>query len=238
MVCSFSGLSPHFVSASATLLFLISHAAYRQSVPPSSWQVIDTKFGSGFSASDPLREFETAQVIQGIVRDSDRGVIVFPEMVVHRWNDAAKAFWEPTLIHLRQADMTILLGAGLSLPGRPQSYLNAAVILGSHPASPFIQRIPVPIAMWKPFSRVDGVPLRLLGAGTAIVADQRAAILICYEQLLAWPFFASAMEHPSVLIGMANDYWAAETAIPAVQNACLHAWARLFRLPYVSAMNT
>jgi apolipoprotein N-acyltransferase len=159
-------------------------------------------------------------------------------MVIHRWNDAAKAFWEPTLIHLRQADKTILLGAGLSLPGRQQSYLNAVVILGSHPASLFIQRIPVPIAMWKPFSRVDGVPLRLLGAGTAIVADQRAGILICYEQLLIWPVITSALERPNILIGTANDYWATGTPISAEQNAGLHAWARLFRLPCISATNS
>jgi hypothetical protein len=138
-----------------------------------------------------------------------------------RWNDAAKAFWEPTLIHLRQADKTILLGAGLSLPGRQQSYLNAAVILGSYPASPFIQRIPVPIAIWKPITTKDGVPLPLLGAGTAIVADQRAAILICSEQLLIWPVIISALERPNILIGTANDSWAAGTPIPAVQNACL-----------------
>jgi apolipoprotein N-acyltransferase len=217
---------------------LAFNAAYHPPVPQASWQAMDTKFGSGFSASDPLREFETAQVIQGIVRDSDRRVIVFPEMAVHRWNDAAKAFWEPTLIRLRQEDKTILLGAGLSLPGRQQSYLNAVVILGSHPASPFIQRIPVPIAMWKPFSTKDAVPLRLLGTGVTMVADQRAVFLICYEQLLIWPIITSVLEHPDILIGTANDYWAAGTPIPAVQTACLHAWARLFRFPCISAMNS
>lgn len=237
-LCSSAFAFPRLLATIASLLFVIAHAAYHPPAPPASWLAIDTKCGSGFSASDPLREFKTAQIIQGIVRDSDRRVIVFPEMVVRRWNDAAKAFWEPTLIHLRQADKTILLGAGLSLSGCRKSYLNAVVILGSHPASPFIQRIPVPIAMWKLFSAKDGVPLRLLGTGTAMVADQRVAILICYEQLLIWPVITSALERPNILIGTANDYWAAGTPIPAIQNASLHAWARLFRLPYISASNT
>ena len=92
--------------------------------------------------------------------------------------------------------------------------------------------------MWKLFSAKDGVPLRLLGTGTAMVADQRAAILICYEQLLIWPIITSAFESPNMLIGAANDYWAAGTPIPTVQNACLHAWACLFRLPYISDSNT
>jgi apolipoprotein N-acyltransferase len=71
-----------------------------------------------------------------------------------------------------------------------------------------------------------------------MVVDKRAAIVICYEQPLIWPFIASAFERPGVLIGMANDYWAVGTPIPAAQKACLRAWARLLRLPCLSATNT
>jgi len=56
--------------------------------------------------------------------------------------------------------------------------------MGNHPVQPFIQRIPVPIAMWKPHKPNDGVPLRLLGPGAKMIAGKRTAILICYEQLL------------------------------------------------------
>ena len=65
----------------------------------------------------------------------------------------------------------------------------------------------MPIAMWKPFS-ADGVPLNLFGPGTISVQGQRAAVLICYEQLLVWPFLSSAFERPTILITAANDYWA------------------------------
>ena len=238
VLCSSTCAFPRFLATTAGLLFVIAQATYHHSAPPSSWQAIDTNFGAGFNASDPRLELKIAETIQRIIRNSDSKVLIFPEMVIHRWNDAAEAFWQPTLAYARNSDKTMLLGAGLSLPGCRQPYLNAVVILGSHPAAPFIQRIPVPIAMWKPFSRVDGVPLQSLGAGTAMVTDQRAAILICYEQLLAWPFFASAMERPGVLIGIANDYWAVKTPIPAIQNACLHAWARSFKLPCISATNS
>jgi apolipoprotein N-acyltransferase len=159
-------------------------------------------------------------------------------MVIHRWNDATAAFGEPTPRRLRQADKTILFGAGLSTPGQSRSYLNAAIILGSHPSKAFTQRIPVPIAMWKPFSTTGGVPLRFLGSGTTVVAGKRSAILICYEQLLTWPYIASALEQPGIFIRIANDYWATGTSIPAAQNACLQAWARLFGIPYISATNT
>ncbi len=98
------------------------------------------------------------------------------------------------------------------------------------------QRIPVPIAMWKPFS-ADGVPLDLFGPGTIFVHDQRAAVLICYEQLLIWPFLSSEFEHPTILITVANDYWAKRTPIPKIQNASASSLARLFGLPVLSAVN-
>lgn len=236
-VCSFPCFFPRFVAVTAGMLFLFAQAIYHQPPPPSSWQAIDTEFGSGFSSSDPLREFEITETIQGIIRNSENKVLIFPEMIIHRWNDAAAAFWETTLAHLQQKDKTILIGAGLSLSGRPPCYLNGIMILGSHPSPPFIQRIPVPIAMWKPHKPKEGVPLQLLGPGTAIVAGKRAAILICYEQLLISPIWVSAASHPNILIGVANDYWAAGTRIPAVQKSCLCAWARLFRLPVLSAVN-
>jgi apolipoprotein N-acyltransferase len=69
------------------------------------------------------------------------------------------------------------------------------------------------------------------------VQNRRVAILICYEQLLVWPFLSSAAENPTILITAANDYWAKNTPIPQIQEASAAAWARLFRLPVLSAVN-
>ena len=49
----------------------------------------------------------------------------------------------------------------------------------------FIQRIPVPLGMWQPLSN-RGVPLELTGTSIMPVAGERA-LLICYEEFLAWP---------------------------------------------------
>jgi hypothetical protein len=236
-VCSFACVFPRLVGTTASVLLLIAHATYCQPPPPASWQAINTKFGSGFSVSDPVRELEIAETIQRVIRDSDSTVLIFPEMVITRWNSAAEAFWEPMLTYLRKTNKTVLLGAGLSVPGQGKSFRNAVLILGSHPGTPCIQRIPVPLAMWKPHKPTDGVPLRLHGPGTTMVAGKRTAILICYEQLLIWPMLDSAIENPIILIGITNDYWATGTRIPAIQKACLDAWARLFQLPVLTAVN-
>ena len=56
--------------------------------------------------------------------------------------------------------------------------------------------------MWNPFQPQGGVALNLLGPGTVDVGGQRAAILICYEQLLTWPMLRSAAEKPTILIAI------------------------------------
>lgn len=69
------------------------------------------------------------------------------------------------------------------------------------------------------------------------MAGERAAVLICYEQLLSWPILTSMLAHPTVIVAVANDYWAGGTTIPEVQLAAVRAWARLISIPYVSATN-
>jgi apolipoprotein N-acyltransferase len=238
IICSSACVDPRILATITSLLFVIAHAAYHPPALPASWQSIDTSFGAGFNASNPSRELEIAETIQRIIRNSNNNVLIFPEMVIHRWNVAAETFWQPTLNYLKESDKTILVGAGISLPGPGQSYLNAVMILGSHPGPPFIQRIPVPIAMWKPYKPSDCVPLRLLGTSTTMVGRRKLAILICYEQLLVWPILASAAENPDILLGIANDYWAEGTSINAIQGACLRAWARLFKFPLFFSTNT
>jgi apolipoprotein N-acyltransferase len=72
----------------------------------------------------------------------------------------------------------------------------------------------------------------------ADVGGQRAAILICYEQLLAWPVLRSALERPTMLIAVSNEAWTTGTTIPKGQHACVCAWARLFGIPVLSAINS
>jgi apolipoprotein N-acyltransferase len=82
------------------------------------------------------------------------------------------------------------------------------------------------------------VALNLFGTGTVDVGGQRAAILICYEQLLAWPMLRSAVEKPTVLIAISNEAWTTSTIVPRIQHTCVRAWARLFGLPVISAINS
>ena len=115
-------------------------------------------------------------------------------------------------------------------------YDNALIVRGAETGA-FQQRIPVPIGMWNPLKTMSA-RLNLNSSGVIDIHGQRAAVLICYEQLLTWPVLISMAQRPTVLVAVANDYWVAGTPIPSFQLAAVRAWARLFRLPYLSAVNT
>lgn len=214
---------------------------YTRPPVPSGWEAVNTNFG-GAGQGDPdfETEYNTHQSIQTTIRESHAAVLLFPEHLVTRWNESTNAFWEETLAPLAGDHRTVLIGAGINPPGgRPFSrnrYLNVILARGEEKAALYQQRIPVPIAMWKPAGE-DGVPLSLFARGTIHVRDQNAAVLICYEQLLVWPFVSSALEHPTILLTASNDYWAMGTPIPAIQQSSAISWARLFRLPILSATN-
>jgi hypothetical protein len=118
---------------------------------------------------------------------------------------------------------------------RPR-YTNAMVVRGVQ-AAIVTQRIPVPIAMWNPFRR-DTAQLNLSGPGLIQIENERAGIAICYEQLIVWPVVVTMLQHPTVLVAPANDYWAVSTTIPTFQRTAMKSWARLFGIPCLFAVNT
>ncbi|MBL8216360.1 MAG: hypothetical protein JNK87_36925 [Bryobacterales bacterium] len=203
--------------------------------PPSPWAAVKTNLAPGrrFEGTDELIASDT---VQRIVSDSRAAVTVLPETVISRWTEATEAFWEPTLEELHRQHRLAVVGAGVPIPNSP-AYRNAALILGGDKPQMFFQRVPVPAGMWRPIGNGPSVPLRLQGPGTVEVAGQRVAFLICYEQLLVLPVLLSAIDHPTLIVGMANQYWVRETSIPAAQRASLMAWSRLFALPLLIAEN-
>jgi hypothetical protein len=113
---------------------------------------------------------------------------------------------------------------------------NTMLVVGAESAT-FFQRVPVPVGMWRPFTRIS-VPLRLTAPGVLVIDHQRVAVLICYEQMLTFPILASMLQHPTVVVGISNTFWVDGTTIPRYQATALRGWARLFGLPYLLAVNS
>jgi hypothetical protein len=218
-------------------LALFANAIYPgDPAPPDSWEGVQTTFELAANAVNPLPEFLAAEGVQQIARTSQKQVIVFPEFVVPRWTEATDAFWHHTVEAVIASDKTLLIGAGLPIVGTGR-YRNAVLTMGAEAAPPFFERIPVPVVMWNPLNSARSVPLEMFGPGVLQVRGERAAVLVCYEQLLTWPILLSALQRPTLIVGLANDHWARGTPIAAAQRAAVTTWARLFRLSHILAVN-
>jgi hypothetical protein len=242
-------------------LAIISNAFWK-APRPVHWDAIDTHLGGiAHDVQSPGVQFAAMQWLQERAVRSSSKVVIFPETAVPLWTMATESFWERTLARLRADGRTVVIGVGLPgtnpVPfdfsaelaalgdGRPvlgrvppretASFRNGAILRGNDTGT-FVQRIPVPLGMWHPL-RQGGVPLNATGRGTIAIAGERAAIWICYEQLLVWPVLESMLERPTVIVTMANNYWAAATPIPRCQASMVSAWARLFGIPHLSAVN-
>jgi hypothetical protein len=234
---------------------------------PTGWQGIDTRYGGvAHDAVNPVREYQIADDIKARALASTARVIVFPESVLPRWTRASDLFWADTISALRSAGKVVVIGAitptdthseydftaslaalheapgvrhDFRRPSRqpaPVAYTNGVVIRGAS-SSEFTQRVPVPAGMWRSFTNT-GAPLRLSSPAVIPIANQSAAILICYEQLISWPTLTAFLDRPTIVIAIANQFWVAGTAIPEVQRNTVRAWARLFHVPVILASNT
>jgi apolipoprotein N-acyltransferase len=265
--CCLIAACPKYGIPGTTAVALVANLLFsgaRQ--PPSDWEAVDTQFGAiSHGPLHPLREYLVACNIQAHAAASPARVVVFPESVVPKWTASTDLFWNPTIEALRRQGRIVLIGAlvpeSLSVrsadlraaidvlrttheaeaepvprQAAPYYYRNVAIIRGAQSGT-FFQRVPVPVSVWRPFSR-GGAPLHLAGPPVIDVAGQRAAVLICYEQVIPWPVLTAAVARPTLFVGMSNDHWAARTTIPQWQKVCLAAWSRLFRIPYLLAVNT
>jgi hypothetical protein len=219
-----------FTAAFASLVLNLQE---KPAQTPRGWEAETTCIHRQPSADD-LAEFGIEERLQSVAVSSSRAFVVFPEGAVRRWTDATEVFWTAAIAG---SGKTLLIGAGQLIAGS-RLYNNSIVIVGERRRPAVHQRIPVPGGMWNPFRRDGGFALNLLGAGTVDLGGERAAILICYEQLLVWPMLRSAIERPTLLIAASNEAWTATTRVPRVQHACVRAWARLFGLSVLSAINS
>jgi apolipoprotein N-acyltransferase len=217
----------------ATAASIVLNLQTRPIGPPRGWEAVATSIHRA-RIVDTLTEFTIEERLQAIALSSDKKFLIFPEGAVRRWTDATEAFWTAAIAG---SGKTLLIGAVEPLAGS-RLYNNSIVIIGEHPRAAVHQRIPVPGGMWNPLRSERSFALNLLGAGTVDLSGQRAATLICYEQLLLWPMLRSAVERPTLLIAVSNEAWTASTRIPIIQHACVRAWARLFGLPVISAINS
>jgi hypothetical protein len=115
----------------------------------------------------------------------------------------------------------------------PRGYRNVVEAFG-FTTEALDQRVPVPLGMWHPLSP-SGARLNLLGPSVLDISDTRAAVLVCYEQLLAWPAIVTTFESPSAVLAIGSNRAARKSSVVRMREVYIRSWVRLWGVPVVSA---
>jgi apolipoprotein N-acyltransferase len=212
-------------------------------VIPEGFTVLDTSFGRmGSGSFNFTRDYERANMVfaelsKQIGRETLADIIILPETIAGRLNRTGLELWKREIQRLAGDDTTVIFGAELPT-GDGRKYDNAAVMLHKGKFSFAVQRIPVLYSMYRgPFSST-GANLHWFDDGILELPDSRkAAVVICYEAFLTWPYLASMIHRPDVIVSMSNLWWCKDTSLPTSQRRAVSLWASLFGLPVVFAWN-
>jgi len=86
----------------------------------------------------------------------------------------------------------------------------------SDPEVVYRQRMPVPFSMWRPW-RTESIEATFFDTPVFDTGQQRIGFLICYEQLLVWPYIQSRLAGADSYVGIANHWWFADTTVPRIE---------------------
>lgn len=203
--------------------------------PASNVVAVDTSVGQ---SADPYSQYIATRLLaktmlHKVSSGPDGLVYVLPESVGGDWS-INRAYWSKVASAAKTKGAVVLVGGWMPLSGG--HYQNALFAMGAGGDYKLVQRVPIPISMWKPFSS-DGAVAALGGSGITKVGGYTAANLVCYEQILVWPVLLSMWHSPSIILSVSNTWWAKGTSIPTIQEEAVSAWSRLFSVPYVFAIN-
>lgn len=201
---------------------------------------IDTSYGRVASGSTGFADaFIRTSDIAVRVLSEEHAYILVPETIAGKWTKETERIWSGFAGLLKSRRQTLIVGA--EIYDDADKYDNCMIFLGfDEEARLYRQRIPVPVSMWCPFGVSGTANAYWFDSGIIRFADgRRAAMLICYEQFLAWPILLSFTRFPApdMIITSANQWWCKDTSIPKIQLQCATAWARLFGVPLASATN-
>ncbi len=184
----------------------------------------------GKMPENPIGQIQRNYELIQTISNSDKKFVVMPETMAN---------YLPGTIHQFQNYLppgkSILIG--VTTIG-PRGKMSDSIAEISHNDSKIVfnAAFPVPVSMWHPWSSKPGYdaswsePVRKIGG-------QRVGAVICYDQLLVWPWLQAAFNRPQIVLAISNDWWARGTGIPTIQRDTALAWSRLIGANLVSAEN-
>jgi hypothetical protein len=216
---------------------IATHAVFERPGPDPHIVAINTETG-GVTLRDPSGSATEKQEasIQRIALSHPDTLLILPESAIPNWSPMHDARWASTFALLREQHTGLLIGTTIPVPNT-EANRNVLLSRGFTERLSYVQRVPVPLGMWRFGEDRDGFPLMLRFPSTIRVWNRRAGVLLCYEQLIVWPALETLAHNPELLIAPSNIYWASKTTIPANQHLAAQDWADLWAIPLYEASN-
>jgi apolipoprotein N-acyltransferase len=241
-LCAASRKTAYSFLCVIALFTVLPGAEWYEPAAPEGIVAVNTSFGKlGSGSFNFALDYERARMVFDDLRRRDAAqsnaqIIVLPETIAGRLNDTGMEFWRGETQKLLPGK-TVIFGAELPT-GDGKKYDNAAILLHEGKITVSRQRIPVPCSMYRsPFAKT-GANLHLSGDGILEMPDGRkAAMIVCYEAFLTWPFLVSMFRKPDLIICTANLWWCRDTSLPATQRTVVSLWALTFGVPAVFVRN-
>ncbi|MDB4986293.1 MAG: carbon-nitrogen hydrolase family protein, partial [Myxococcaceae bacterium] len=172
----------------------------------------------------------------GLAAQQTANVIVTPESSAGLWQPAMERRWAAFAQKLEREQRSAIVGVTFLRSDGDQE--AGAVLLGES-AGPrtYRQRVPMPFAMWRPWSRAASFPANWSGRGTLRVRGRVIGVLICWEIGAPWAVIGSMLEGADSLVGLANTGWLRGTSAAQAERQALSTWGQLFHVPVRLASN-
>lgn len=228
-----------FVAASVGVMLwgTVQNAWYEHDKPsPPEYAHAVTTY-EGWHPSLAIEWFgRQARIADAVKNDIASGamLVATPEATVDKWDAWAEAVWRHTKAAAQEADSMVLLGVYRELPDK--TWQNGLLDLAS--GEFYGATMPMPISMWKPWSKREHYPVDLSQIARTIRTPQgEAAYLICWEEMLLWPLAAKMTAgDPELLISAANQ-WFTNGSTKEAQQRSIEMQARLWGVPLLRAVN-
>jgi len=222
---------------------VLPSASWFETKPPDGFLAVETSFGKLGSGSYSFeQDYERVRYVftdlrERNLKNAESKFIVLPETIAGRFNPSALDLWRRELGKLVKDDATVIFGGEIPTDGG-KKYDNMVIMLHKGKVSVVPQRIPVPYSMYRgPFAE-SGANLHLFEDGILELLDgRRAAVFVCYEAYLTWPYLLSMRHRPNMIISIANLWWCRETSLPKTQRVTVALWGLLFGVPVIFATN-
>jgi apolipoprotein N-acyltransferase len=243
VLCAVSRKGAYAALCVIALFAVLPGEGWYVSPAPEGIMAVDTSFARlGSGSFNFEQDYDRANMVfddlkRRNIAESEAKIILLPETIAGRLNRTGIELWENEIQKLTPGGKAVIFGAELPTDDG-KKYDNAILMTYQGKIAYIRQRIPVPWSMYRgPFAKT-GANLHFWDSGIIPLPDSRnAAVIVCYEAFLTWPFITSMIQKPDVIISTANLWWCKDTSLPATQKTAVSLWSLLFGVPAVFARN-